>query len=170
MRSQLGFAKVAASGTDLEQDASEPWKGGNDMESLAEFTFAPANFCRLDILRRRYEVLLRDSHCLATARPEDLCLATQLRHVVDFDVFDSIVNREADPAFVGAGRPAYIWQSQDSSREEYLDEVGAITDSWKFVKLIEFYKRQDWKPKREEVPAGQHGKVIMFPTTNKKSA
>jgi hypothetical protein len=152
------------------------------MASLAEFTFAPPNFWpgaavpeesskhRSDILRQRYEVLLRVSHCFATARPEDSVtrLADQLRLVVDFDVFDSIVNREADPAFVGAGRPAYIWQSQDSSRE--VDEVGEITDSWKFAKLIEFYKRQDWKPKREEVPAGQHGKVIMFPTTNKKSA
>ena len=38
------------------------------------------------------------------------------------------------------------------------------------AKVIEFYKRQDWKPKREWVPAGQHAKVIMLPTTNKKSA
>jgi hypothetical protein len=38
------------------------------------------------------------------------------------------------------------------------------------AKVIEFYRRGDWKPKREWVPEGQNAKVIMFPTTNKKSA
>jgi hypothetical protein len=154
------------------------------MANLAEFTFAPPNFWpgaavpeesskdRSDILRRRYEVLLSVLHGHATARPEDLvtCFAAQLRHVVDFDVFDSIVNREADPAFVGADRTAYLWESQDSAQEQYLDEVDEVTGSWKFAKVIEFYKLRDWKPKREWVPAGQHAEVIMFPTTNKKSA
>jgi hypothetical protein len=38
------------------------------------------------------------------------------------------------------------------------------------TKVIEFYKRRDWKPKREWVPAGQQAKLIMFPTISKKSA
>jgi hypothetical protein len=153
------------------------------MATLAEFALAPLNFWpgaavleesskhRSDMPRRRYQVLLRVSHCLATAR-QDLVtrLAAQLRHVVDFDVFDSIANREADPAFVGADRTAYLWESQDSAQEQYLDEVDEVTGSWKFAKVIEFYKLRDWKPKREWVPAGQHAKVIMFPTTSKESA
>jgi hypothetical protein len=41
---------------------------------------------------------------------------------------------------------------------------------WIVAKVIEFYKREDWKPKRESIPEGQLAKVIMFPnTTIKKS-
>ena len=35
------------------------------------------------------------------------------------------------------------------------------------AKVIEFYKRVDWKPKREWVPAGQQAKVIMFSTRSR---
>ncbi|MGB8771204.1 MAG: hypothetical protein WCC92_16410 [Candidatus Korobacteraceae bacterium] len=31
------------------------------------------------------------------------------------------------------------------------------------AKVIEFYKRQDWKPKRESVSAGQHAKGNHVP-------
>jgi hypothetical protein len=39
------------------------------------------------------------------------------------------------------------------------------------AKVIEFYRRRNWKPKRECVPEGQYAKVIIFPDTrSKKSA
>lgn len=33
------------------------------------------------------------------------------------------------------------------------------------AKVIEFYKREDWKAERESIPEGQLAKVIMFPNT-----
>jgi hypothetical protein len=41
---------------------------------------------------------------------------------------------------------------------------------WVMAKVIAFYKRRDWEPKREWALAGHNAKVIMFPTTSKKSA
>jgi len=36
------------------------------------------------------------------------------------------------------------------------------------AKVIEFYKRRDWKPKRELVAAGRQARVIMFPDMEKR--
>jgi hypothetical protein len=36
---------------------------------------------------------------------------------------------------------------------------------WIVAKVIEFYKREDWKRERESIPEGQLAKVIMFPDT-----
>src|SRR5271169_4007205 len=77
------------------------------MASLVEFTPTPPQFWpeaaaqeesdrnQSDAFMKRYEVLLRLSRCLTSARPEDLVtsIAAQLRPVVDFDLLDIIVNR-----------------------------------------------------------------------------
>src|SRR5271157_925002 len=76
------------------------------MASLVEFTPPPPQFWpeaaaqeesdrnRSDVFIKRYEVLLRLSRCLTSARPEDLVtsIAAQLRPVVDFDFLDVLVN------------------------------------------------------------------------------
>jgi hypothetical protein len=36
---------------------------------------------------------------------------------------------------------------------------------WIVAKVIEFYKREDWKPDRGAIPEGQLAKIIMFPNT-----
>jgi len=77
------------------------------MASLVEFAPAPSRFWpaiaaqeesdrnRPDAFVKRYEVLLRLSRCLTSARPEDLVnsIAAELRMVVDFDLLDIVVNQ-----------------------------------------------------------------------------
>ena len=77
------------------------------MASLVEFTptssrswpeIAPqeeSDRKRSDAFMKRYEMLLRLSRCLTSARPEDLVttLAVEVRPVVDFDLLDIVVNR-----------------------------------------------------------------------------
>src|SRR5271167_515594 len=77
------------------------------MASLVEFTPTPPQFWpeaaaqeesdrnRSDAFIKRYEVLLRLSRCLTSARPEDLVtsIAAELRPVVDFDFLDIVVNQ-----------------------------------------------------------------------------
>ena len=55
---------------------------------------------RSDDFMKRYEMLLRLSRCLTSARPEDLVttLAAELRSVVDFDLLDIVVNRATGEA------------------------------------------------------------------------
>jgi hypothetical protein len=36
---------------------------------------------------------------------------------------------------------------------------------WIVAKVIEFYKREDWKQEHESRPEGQLAKVLMFPGT-----
>src|SRR5271169_4138235 len=76
------------------------------MASLVEFTPTPPQFWpeaaaqeesdrnQSHAFMKRYEVLLRLSRCLTSARPEDLVtsIAAQLRPVVDFDFLDIVVN------------------------------------------------------------------------------
>jgi hypothetical protein len=54
------------------------------------------------------------------------------------------------------------------------DELVAMKKAlvrWIVAKVIEFCKREDWKPKRGAIREGQLAKVIMFPDrTTKKSA
>src|SRR5271165_5628578 len=78
------------------------------MATLAEFTPAPPHFRpeaaaqeesdrnRSDAFMKRYEMLLRVSRCLTSARPEDMVasIAAELRPVVDFDLLDIVVNPE----------------------------------------------------------------------------
>src|SRR5271165_6410717 len=86
------------------------------MASLVEFAPAPSRFWpaiaaqeesdrnRSDAFMKRYEVLLRLSRCLTSARPEDLVasIAAELRSVVDFDLLDIVVNPETSGTVISA--------------------------------------------------------------------
>src|SRR5271166_3425932 len=94
------------------------------MASLVEFTPTPPHFWpeaaaqeksdrnRSDAFMKRYEVLLRLSRCLTSARPEDLVnsIAAELRPVVDFDLLDVVVN----PASLEADQSVCDCQIQSS--------------------------------------------------------
>ncbi len=91
------------------------------MATLVEFTPTPSRFWpgiaapeesdrkRSDMFMKRYEALLRLSHCLTLAQPEKLVtsISAELRPVVDFDLLDIVVSRagssEISPNVRGSG-------------------------------------------------------------------
>src|SRR5208283_6037588 len=103
------------------------------MASLIEFTPSPSRFWPeiaakeksdrkpSDAFMKRYEMLLRLSRCLTSARPEDLVtsIAAELRPVVDFDLLDIVVNQtnssEVSPTCGEADEAGCERESQRSS-------------------------------------------------------
>src|SRR5271157_5132607 len=117
------------------------------MTSLVEFMLPPPRFWPetpaqeqpdgkpSDTLRKRYETLLRLSRCLSSARSEDLVtnIAAALRPVVDFDLFDIVVNPEAsgavNPASVGAAQSLREGQRHGSSEDIHREKSTRATCS-----------------------------------------
>ena len=51
-----------------------------------------------------------------------------------------------------------------SPKDEVVTMVKLLV-RWIVAKVIEFYKREDWKPERDSIPEGKLAKVLMFPNT-----
>src|SRR5271169_1157641 len=99
------------------------------MAGLVEITPTPPQFPEAaaqeesdrnqsDAFMKRYEVLLRLSRCLTSARPEDLVtsVTAELRPVVDFDLLDIVLNPEAGHELSHASDGAEQSLSEGQSR------------------------------------------------------
>ena len=87
-----------------------------------------------------------------------------MRSLPLFPRFHALRNRNRN-----CGAPLNL--THDSMLRAEKDTVRSRKRGWVMARVIEFYVPQNFKPKRQWVPADQRGKVVEFPRLAvKKSA